>query len=87
MKIGIVKGTVVSTQKDDSLIGCKLLVVSRLNADGSPIGEDEVAIDIFGAGIGEKVLLCAGSSARSLFDNPKTPVDLVVVGIIDSLET
>jgi len=86
MLIGQVTGTVVSTQKDESLVGLKLLVVRRINADGSPCSEDMVAVDFFGAGIGEKVLLCAGSSAKSLFSNPKAPIDLAVVGIIDKTE-
>lgn len=86
MKLGIVKGNVVSTQKDESLVGCKLLIIQQIDADGNIIGKDEVAVDGFGAGIGEYVLLCSGSSAKSLFANPKAPIDLTVVGIIDSIE-
>jgi ethanolamine utilization protein EutN len=87
MKIGKVIGSVVATQKDQNLVGFKLLIVKQLDSKGNFVGEeDEVAVDTFGAGVGELVLLCHGSSARALWDNPKSPVDLAVVGIIDSLE-
>ena len=87
MKIGRVTGSVVSTQKDQNLVGFKLLIVKQLNSKGEDIGDEEVAVDIFGAGVGELVLLCHGSSARVLWENQKAPIDLAVVGIIDSLET
>jgi ethanolamine utilization protein EutN len=81
--MGIVKGMVVSTQKDEHLIGTKLLVVQCVDLAHKPVGDDEVAVDAVGAGIGEYVLLCQGSPARAIFNDPKMPVDLAVVGIID----
>lgn len=86
MLIGNVIGTVVATKKDETLVGYKLLIVQQITASGEPISRDMVAVDFFGAGVGEKVLLCAGSSAKSLFNDPKAPIDLAVVGIIDTLE-
>ena len=83
MRIGIVTGMIVSTQKDERLVGCKLLVVRQLDADGNTIGDDEVAVDVLGAGIGERVLLCQGSPAKAIINNPNAPVDLAVAGIID----
>lgn len=83
MRMGLVKGMVVSTQKDEHLIGTKLLVVQRVDSAHTPIGDEEVAVDAVGAGVGEYVLLCQGSPARAVFNDPKMPVDLVVVGIID----
>ena len=86
MRIGIVTGMVVSTQKDDRLVGCKLLIIRQLDADGNIIGNDEVAVDVLGAGVGERVLVCQGSPAKALLNNPQAPVDLAVVGIIDNME-
>ncbi len=85
MKIGEVTGTVVSTQKDEKLIGCKLLIVKVQSGYNSSF-EEVVAIDTFGAGVGEKVLLCFGSTAKSVLTNEGAPVDVSVVGIIDSIE-
>ena len=47
-------------------------------------GKTEVVVDPIGAGNGEIVLLCKGSSARIVF-GPKTPVDTVVVGIVENV--
>jgi len=83
MRIGLVKGMVVSTKKDERLIGTKLLVVQFVDSAYKSLGDEEVAVDTVGAGAGEYVLLCSGSSARHVFEDAKMPVDLVVVGILD----
>ncbi|ORT95348.1 ethanolamine utilization protein EutN, partial [Klebsiella pneumoniae] len=41
--------------------------------------------DSVGAGVGELVLLCSGSSARHVFSGPNEAIDLAIVGIVDSL--
>lgn len=86
MRIGIVKGMIVSTQKAESLVGLKLLIVQILDSNGKPDGSDEVCVDNLGAGVGEKVLLCTGSSAKSIYPS-NAPIDLAVVGIIDTIDT
>jgi ethanolamine utilization protein EutN len=85
--MGVVIGMVVATQKDENLKPYKLLIVHQINADQQRSDKDEVAVDMFGAGIGDTVLLCHGSPARAILNNPSAPVDLVVTGIIDSIET
>ncbi|MEG6585367.1 EutN/CcmL family microcompartment protein [Dendrosporobacter sp. 1207_IL3150] len=86
MWVGKVIGTLVATPKDDSLTGCKLLIVqpSLLGQSGrtSPI----VAVDTIGAGTGETVLVVEGSSARHVTGRPNAAVDAAIVGIIDSIE-
>jgi ethanolamine utilization protein EutN len=86
MIVGLVKGTVVATHKDENLRGSKLLVVQQIDSKKNPVGNEEVAVDTFDAGVGEYVLLCKGSPGKALLDNPKMPVDMVVVGIVDSIE-
>ncbi|MDR2300601.1 MAG: EutN/CcmL family microcompartment protein [Deltaproteobacteria bacterium] len=83
MIIGKVVGNVWATKKDPKLEGRKLLVVNT-TAGGAP--ETIVAVDTIGAGIGEDVLVAKGSVARNAIGDPGSPVDAVVVGIIDSLE-
>lgn len=89
MQLARVTGSVVSTQKSASLVGKKLLLVRRVNADGetsvSPHTCDEIAVDSVGAGAGELVLLSSGSSARHVFSAPNEAIDLAVVGIVDTL--
>ena len=82
MKKGIIVGTVVSTRKQDSLVGSKFMEV-QIYQNGKATDEFLIAVDSVGAGIGETVLVTAGSSARVVFANPNAPVDAVIVGIVD----
>lgn len=85
MQIAKVRGTVVSTQKEPSLRGVKLLLVQFLDEQGQPLPQYEVAADGVGAGIDEWVLVTRGSSARQTPGSEERPVDAVVVGIIDTV--
>ncbi len=86
MQIAKVCGTVVSTQKDPSLRGAKLLLVQLLDQQGNPLPEYEVAADpSVGAGLDEWVLVSRGSAARQLEGNQNRPLDATVVGIIDTV--
>ena len=85
MYLGRVIGTVVSTTKDESLVGFKL-VVSKLNETLQPTETSEIVVDSVGAGVGEVVLVSKGSSARYVLNKPNSPIDSAVVGIVDSVE-
>ena len=50
------------------------------------IGDPFVAVDTVSAGTGDLVLITDGSSARFTGQTNNTPVDAVIVGVIDSLE-
>ena len=86
MLIANVIGTTVSTVKDEKLFGRKLLIVRQTDETGSPVGKPYVAVDTVDAGIGDLVLTCAGSSARQTNITKDTPVDAVIMAVIDSLE-
>ncbi len=86
MLIARVVGTTVSTIKDEKLIGRKLLIVRQTDEHGEPVGKPFVAIDTVDAGIGDLVLTAAGSSARQTSITRDTPVDAVIMAMIDSLE-
>ncbi|MFA5478613.1 MAG: EutN/CcmL family microcompartment protein [Candidatus Muiribacteriota bacterium] len=85
MILGKVIGTVVSTKKDERLIGFKLLVVQKHDINLKPVSDYVVAVDTVGAGFNEVVLLVSGSSARQTARTDKKPVDAAVVGIVDSV--
>ncbi|AFQ46194.1 MULTISPECIES: EutN/CcmL family microcompartment protein [Desulfosporosinus] len=70
-----------STRKADSLIGLKFMLIEVLG--GIDAGRIMIAADTIGAGIGERVLVCNGSSARKMFDREDIPIDSAIVGIID----
>ncbi len=85
MQIAKVRGTVVSTQKEPSLRGTKLLLLQLVDEEGRPLPRYEVAGDNVGAGVDEWVLVSCGSAARQVPGNEQRPLDAVVVAIIDSV--
>jgi len=82
MIIARILGTVVSSQKDERLLGKKLLIVRPVNVDGSDTTGYVVAVDTVGAGYHERVLVVAGSSARLAQGMKDIPVDAAIVGVI-----
>jgi ethanolamine utilization protein EutN len=79
---GIIRGHIVSTKKQQSLVGSKFMEV-ELVKNGELTGEFIIAVDSVGAGINEEVLITTGSSARLALQNTNAPCDAVIVGIID----
>lgn len=75
MKLGTVVGSVWATRKVACLQGQTFLIVS--SDDGEIIAADQV-----GAGAGDTVLVALGGAAARYC--METPVDAVVVAIIDS---
>lgn len=90
MHLAKVIGSIVATQKIGSLTGKKLMLLRMISFDET--GEEtlwgaaEVAVDLVGAGQGETVLIARGSPVRHLFPEPNHGIDLVIVGIVDSVE-
>jgi len=85
MYLGKVIGTVVATQKDENLVGIRLLVVQPLDDQGEPNGEPHVAADTLGAGRGERVFLVGSREAAEALPNAYGPVDAAIVGIVDQV--
>ena len=79
---GVVISNIVSTRKQDSLVGSKFLEI-RLIENGCDTDKFVVAVDSVGAGIGETVLVAKGSAARIGCNLENAPVDAAIVGIID----
>jgi carbon dioxide concentrating mechanism protein CcmL len=85
MQIAKVCGTVVSTQKEQSLTGVKFLLVQFIDKEGQLLPEYEVAADSVGAGNNEWVLVSRGSAARQTERGESRPLDALVIGIIDTV--
>ncbi|MFM2003379.1 MAG: Carbon dioxide concentrating mechanism protein CcmL [Planctomycetota bacterium] len=91
MFIARVTGSVVSTQKADSMVGQKLLVVEPYRLDDKSrdqlitTGRTFIAVDTLGAGVDDFVLVVQGSSARLTPETSKLPVDAAVIGIVDTV--
>lgn len=76
-----VVGHVWATKKEPGLEGLKLMLVKEEGR--APV---HVAADGVGAGIGEQVLVVSGSTARKAFGREDVPMDMAIVGIVDSME-
>lgn len=92
MFLARVEGSVVATKKDASMSGRKLLLVRPQLVDEKdptkfrPGANTIVAVDSVGAGIGELVMFCQGSSARLAPNLKDAPVDAVIIGIVDTVD-
>lgn len=82
MLMGKVVGNVVSTRKNEKIVGSTILEI-QLIENQRETDRYIIAIDSLGAGIGETVLVTTGSGARLAMPNMQAPVDAVVVGIVD----
>ena len=86
MKLALVVGTVVSSQKDAELEGLTFLVVRDLDSQFAPTGGTVVAVDAVGAGVGETVMYASGSSSRLTSATKNKPVDATIMAIVDMVE-
>ncbi len=92
MFLAQVEGSVVATKKDANMTGRKLLLIRPQLVDDKdpsrfkPGSNTIVAVDSVGAGEGEMVLFCQGSSARLAGGLREAPVDAVIIGIVDSVD-
>ncbi|GHS92610.1 ethanolamine utilization protein EutN [Synergistales bacterium] len=87
MQLCRVKGTVVSTNKAEKLLGLKLLIVKPIDIETfEEKGSIVVAIDTVGAGEGEVVMCVGGSSSRQTAITDGKPVDQSIIAIIDSVD-
>ena len=92
MILATVEGSVVATKKNAKMTGTKFLLVRPLVIDSPSAKELRpgqttlVASDSLGAGEGDCVLVVQGSSARLAADDKDSPVDAVVIGIVDTVD-
>src|SRR6266576_2888717 len=92
MFLAKVEGSIVATKKDASMSGRKLLLLRPQLVDEKdpakfrPGVNTIVAVDSVGAGVGEMVLFCQGSSARLAGGLKEAPVDAVIIGIVDVVD-
>jgi ethanolamine utilization protein EutN len=91
MFVALVTGSVVATQKTESMTGHKLLVVEPYRLDEKSrdrlvtTGRTFIAVDTLGAGEGQLVLVTQGSSARLTPETKTLPIDAVVIGLVDTV--
>lgn len=82
-----VTGTLVATQKKESLREQKILIVQPVTLGREPMGRDILALDTVDAGVGDLVLVVQeGQAAAQLLDRRDVPVHSMVVAVVDDLD-
>jgi len=78
---------VVSTEKHPAYLGKTVHVVQPINPDGTDKGDEWVAIDYVGAGIGN-IVVCGGAPgvAKAVFDLELAPIRTLIMAIVDSID-
>ena len=86
MIIAKVVGNIWATRKEESLQGMKLMIVQAVDAVSGETRNSFVAVDQVSAGIGEMVIVSTGSSARLAKLGRHSPIDAIIVGIVDEMD-
>ena len=87
MRLARVEGNVVATRKHSSLEGWRLVVCQPINLEGEDDGTPVVAIDPQGAGMHQRVIVSSdGAAARYAVGDNRSPVRMMISGIIDKTE-
>ncbi len=87
MNLGIVTGTVVASLKHAVYDNRRLMVVAICGPDWHRTGKEILAVDVVGAGVGDRVLtLKEGNSSRAILGEKEPPLQEMIVGIVDSVD-
>ncbi len=88
MFLAKITGNLVATQKDKSLKGHKLLFYQQIDFQGNLIGkQDQIALDLIDAGIGDTVLVVKeGAAVQQILGHKNAPVNTMVVAVVDDIE-
>ena len=89
MHYGIVRGSVVATQKTQSLQGIALKVLVPCDEKRDPLGDPLVAVDCVGARSGDLVIWVSKREASLAVPGAPLsnsfPIDAAVTGIVDDI--
>lgn len=82
-----VTGSIVATEKQETLAGRKILIVQPVTPGGAPAGEDFLALDDADAGAGDLVLVIRqGEAAAQVLGRDDVPARCVVVAVVDGID-
>lgn len=77
---------VISVQKHEAYKNKIVFVVQPVKPDGTPTGNEWVAIDYVGAGIGD-IVVCGGAPgvAKDVFKIELAPIRTLIMAIVDTI--
>ncbi len=88
MQLCRVTGNLVATQKNEHLVGHKLLIMRQIDLEGNLIGDDDlISLDLIDAGIGDIVLVAKeGDAVQQILGHKNAPVNTIIIAIVDDIE-
>ena len=88
MILSKVTGNLVSTQKDNKLVGQKLMLTRPVDLQGNILGKkDLIALDLIDAGIGDTVLVTKeGAAVQQILGHADAPVNAIITAIVDNID-
>jgi len=88
MFLAKIKGNLVSSQKNYNLVKHKLLITHQIDIEGRLVSnKDIISLDLIDAGIGDTVIVVQeGDAVQQILGNKTTPVNTMIVAIIDNIE-
>jgi ethanolamine utilization protein EutN len=87
MILARVEGNLTATRKHPSLQGWRLVICQPIGASGAPESVPVVAIDAHGAALHQRVVVSTdGLAARQAVQDPKSPVRMMIIAIVDEPE-
>ena len=87
MRLARVEGNIVATRKHSSLDGWRMVVCQPIDLKGENDGTPIIAIDPYGAGMHQRVILTSdGAAARNVVGDKRRPIRMMITGIIDRME-
>lgn len=87
MFLAVVKKRVISSAKHCSYDGKIVFVVQPVNPRGENMGNEWLAMDYLGAGVGD-IVVCGGAPgvAKKVFDLEEAPIRTLIMAIVDKIE-
>ena len=78
---------ITSSHKHESYEGKIIFLVQPINPDGKFAGEESVAIDYVGSGVGD-IVVCGGAPgvAKVVFGLELAPIRTLIMAIVDKLD-
>jgi ethanolamine utilization protein EutN len=87
MMLARVEGNLTATRKHPSLEGWRLVICQPISASGANEGVPVVALDAHGAALHQRVIVSTdGAAARQAVRDPKSPVRMMIIGVVDEPE-
>ena len=88
MLLARVIGNIVSTQKNERLVGGRILLVQPIDLDGNAQGSSFMALDSVDAGPGDVVVVVqeGWSASTAVTGSEGYAIDAAIIGVVDTIE-